>query len=89
VTFGPSGCPVTGQHGQREEVVTMVVREQVNIIMAELNGDIRVLLNDLDRGLIDREQAARILALTLDNAKQEIMATLPRGAPGAISYRAG
>lgn len=67
----------------------MVVREQVNIIMAELNGDIRLLLNDLDRGLIDRGQAARILALTLDNARDEIMAILPRGTPGEISYRAG
>jgi hypothetical protein len=67
----------------------MVVREQVNIIMAELNGDIRVLLSDLDRGLIDHGQAARILALTLDNAKDEIMAILPRGAPGRMSYRAG
>jgi hypothetical protein len=67
----------------------MVVREQVNIIMAELNGDIRVLLKDLDRGLIDREQAARILASTLDNAKHEIISILPRAAPGGISYRAG
>ena len=67
----------------------MVVQEQVHMIMAELNSEMRALLNDLDRGLFDREQAARILALTVDNAKHEIMAILPPGAPGGTSYRAG
>ena len=67
----------------------MLVQEQVTIIMAELNGELAALLNDLDRGRLDREQATRILALTVDNAKHEIMAILPLGAPGEVSYRAG
>jgi hypothetical protein len=67
----------------------MVVREQVNIIMAELEGELAALMNDMDRGLYDREQAARILGLMVDNAKHEIMAILPLGTPGEISYRAG
>ena len=67
----------------------MPVQEQVTIIMAELNGEIAALMNDMDRGLFDREQATRILALMVDNAKHEIMAILPLGAPGEISYRAG
>ena len=67
----------------------MLVQEQVNIIMSDLNGEIAALMKDLDRGLYDREQATRILALTVDNAKHEIMAILPLTAPGEISYRAG
>lgn len=58
-------------------------------VMAELNGELAALINDLDRGLFDREQATRILALTVDNARHEIMAILSPGAPGEISYRAG
>jgi hypothetical protein len=67
----------------------MVLQEQVSIIMAELKSELAALMNDRDRGLYDREQAARILALMVDNAKHEIMAILPREAPGEISYRAG
>jgi hypothetical protein len=67
----------------------MLVQERVSIIMAELNGEIAALMNDLDRGLLDREQATRILGLTVDAAKHEILAILPLDAPGAISYRAG
>jgi hypothetical protein len=67
----------------------MLVQERVTIIMAELNGEIAALMNDLDRGLLDREQATRILGLTVDAAKHEILAILPLDAPGEISYRAG
>jgi hypothetical protein len=67
----------------------MVAQEQVSIIMAELHGEIRALLNNLDRGLSDRAQADRILARSLDNARHEILAIPPPGAPREISYRAG
>jgi len=67
----------------------MLVQERVTIIMAELNGEIAALMNDLDRGLLDREQATRILGLTVDAAKHEILTILPLDAPSEISYRAG
>jgi hypothetical protein len=67
----------------------MLVQERVTIIMAELNGEIAALMNDLDRGLLDREQATRILGLTVDAAKHEILAILPLDVPGEISYQAG
>lgn len=67
----------------------MLVQEQVNIIMVGLNGEIAALINDLDRGLLDRDQATRILGLTVDAAKHEIMAILPLDTPGEIRYRAG
>jgi hypothetical protein len=63
----------------------MVIQEQVDIIMAELQGDVGALLNDLDRGVFSREQAARILALTLDSAKHEIKAIIPPDAPRGIN----
>jgi hypothetical protein len=82
--------PRSGGRGKaREEAVGMLVQERVNIIMAELNGEIAALLNDLDRGVLNREQATRILGLTVETAKHEIMAVLPLGAPREISYRAG
>jgi hypothetical protein len=58
----------------------MVVQEQVDIIMAELYGEVGALLNELDRGLFGREQAARILALTLDSARHEIKALITQAA---------
>ncbi|MDR3036275.1 MAG: hypothetical protein LBV78_24810 [Kitasatospora sp.] len=67
----------------------MLVQEQVNIIMVGLNGEIAALIDDLDRGLLDREQATRILGLLVDAARHEITAILPHDAPGEISYRAG
>lgn len=67
----------------------MLVQERVTIIMAELNGEIAALIDDMDRGVLDREQAIRILGLTTDAAKHEILAILPRDAPREISYRAG
>ena len=67
----------------------MLVQERVSIIMAELTGEIAALINDLDRGVLDREQATRILGLTVDAAKHEIMAILPLDNPHEISYRAG
>lgn len=67
----------------------MAVREQVNIIMAGLCGEMRVLLNDVDRGLVDSEQASRIITLAVLNATDEIVAILPLDVPPGISYRAG
>ena len=67
----------------------MAVQEQVNIIMAGLCGEMRALLDDVDRGLVDREQASRIVTLAVQNATHEIMAILPLAAPSEISYRAG
>jgi hypothetical protein len=67
----------------------MLVQEQVTIIMVELNGEIAALMSDLDRGVLDRAQATRILGLTVDAAKHEIMTILPLETPGEISYRAG
>ena len=67
----------------------MLVQERVTIIMAELNGELAALMNDLDRGALDREQATRILGLTVDAAKHEILAILPLGTPREVSYRAG
>jgi hypothetical protein len=72
-----------------EEVVRMAVQEQVNIIMAGLCGEMRELLNDVDRGLVDRDEAVRIVTLATQNATDEIIAILPLAEPGEISYRAG
>jgi hypothetical protein len=73
---------------QREEAVRLLVQEQLSIIMMELNGEIAALMSDLERGVVGREQATRILGLTVDAAKHEIMAILPLETPGEIGYRA-